>query len=74
MQIKLPLPTLYFAHCYSDKFNTTIFRYDCRSGSLSGIVDFSLDLSDKYIVQVGLDLYSFKHNSDPTQFFRYTNL
>ena len=74
VSFKLSLQILYFAHGYSEKFNTTIFKYDCRSGSLSGIVDLSLNLTDKYIVQVRQDLYGFKHNATPSQLFRYSNL
>ena len=70
----LDLAAIYFTHPYSDKFNTTIFKYDCRSGSLSGIVDLSLNLTDKYIVQVKQDLYGFKHNASPSQLLKYSNL
>ena len=70
----LDLAAIYFTHPYSDKFNTTIFKYDSRSGSFSGIVDLSLNLTDKYIVQVKQDLYGFKHNATPSQLLKYSNL
>ena len=74
VNFKLNPQAIYFTHPYSTKFDTTIFKYDYRSGSLSGIVELSLNLKDKYIVQVRQDLYGFKHNATPSQLLKYSNL
>ena len=59
VNFKLNLAAIYFVHPYSEKFKSTIFKYDIQSGSFSGIVDLSLNLTDKYIVQVKEDLFGF---------------
>ena len=41
-KLTLELQAFYFTQPHSDKFNSTIFKYDCLSGSFSGIVDQSL--------------------------------